>query len=149
MRIIVLIISLFLLTGCVGQKNDGNIPNGNKGNIISESYDKYEEDEKAKNIVNQLLNTNGIEKAVVVVNKNTALIGLKLKNTSEDNKQYFKDVAINKTREIDPNISNIEITLDELMYNRISRLNNDIKKGKPLEGIKEDFDNIFKRNFAK
>lgn len=149
MRLIIIILSFLLLSGCANKQSPKIGINNDAGYVSQESSDKYSENEKAKSIVQEILKLNGVEKAVVVVNKNIALIGIKLQNVSEDNRQYFKDIAVAKVKKIAPEISNAEVTFDDAMYNRISRLNNDISKGKPLDGIKDDFNNILKRNFAK
>jgi len=142
--IFTVIIILLLLAGCANQKSENNSLKYAKPIQDKSSLTRFSENEKAKKIANNILKVQGIKKVVVVVSGKTALIGLNIDKKDKNRSEYFKNIAIQKTNDIDTSISDIKVTLDDDMYNRINKLNEDISSGSPLSGVIRDFKKIFK-----
>lgn len=140
MRHIILIFFLIIfLLGC-----QNNIqPQKYSKPLSDDLLYKYSENEKAKDITKSITENSMIKNAVVVVSGNTALIGLNM-NSDGNNINNIKEDIIQKVKMFDSSISNIEISTDKEMYNRINKLNQDIINDKPIKGIVEDFINLLK-----
>lgn len=136
----IVIILILIITSCTS--NQGNGVRLKQNSKSQTNISKYAENEKAKNIANSILNIPGVKKTVVVVNGKTALIGLVVDNNKDLQKSYYKEMAIQKVKAIDSSISRIQVTLEKDMYDRISKLNDDILNDKPLRGIMRDFKNL-------
>lgn len=136
---------LFIIGGCTGKNDGGGQPQNYEKPLGNSTVDKYSENEKARNIVNSILTVPGIKRVIVVVNGKTALIGLDVDNNQSGNINYLKNAAVQKTRSVEPNITNVEVTADKDMYARISKLNEDIINGKPLTGVAEDFISVIRK----
>lgn len=135
--IFIIVLSLFFISGCSGQKDNTAKPHYSKP-LNNSQTNRYIENEKAKSIANSILKTPGVNKTVVVISGTTALIGLDVnKNINTENN--YKHISTQKVSEIDGNITKIEVTTDSSMYKRISKLNEDITNGKPLSGAIEEF----------
>lgn len=145
-HILLLLVFLLLFTSCTPIRSGDNEQRQRGTKIADEkpSIYRYSENEKAKRIANSILLAPGVKKVVVVVNGKMALIGLDIDSKKEDDKNYYKEIAIRETQKVDKNISNIEVTTDKIMYDRIQKLNDDIKKERPLRGILQDFMSLFK-----
>lgn len=142
--IYIILIFIFFISGCSGQKENLPKPQSNPKPLNGSMINRNIENDKAKNIANSILKTPGINKAVVVLNGTTALVGLNV-NKSINTENNYKRISEQKVVEIDGNITNIEVTTDDTMYKRISKLNEDIKNGKPLGGIIEEFMGLIRR----
>lgn len=144
--IFVLLIMITMFSSCSNNTSEKNSKPYVNPVEDEESLNKYSESEKARDIGKIILKTPGIQRVVVVVSGNTALIGLDIDERVRSNSGYYKNIAVEKVREIDSNISKIEVTSDAAMYERISKLNEDVLNGRPLSGISQDFKNILKKS---
>jgi YhcN/YlaJ family sporulation lipoprotein len=141
-KILLILVTVVLLSSCTTKKNNTDKIQYEKPLNHELQIDRYAENEKAKNIANSILEIEDVDKVVVVVTGKTALIGMSVEDSSKLN--YLKTKAVQITRSIDKNIANIKITTEPQMYNRISKLNDDILNNKPIGGIAEEFINLMK-----
>lgn len=144
MKILLPILLIVLLFGCSSPDKNNAKPQEYKFINNDSKPDRYIETEKAKDIANKILQTGNIEKVVVVVSGKTALVGMTPNNDSKEDLKILKTTAAKKVREVDANISKIEVSTDDDIYDRISKLNDDITNGKPLKGITDSFKGILK-----
>lgn len=103
-------------------------------------------DARAQKIVKKVDKIKGIKKSYVAISNKTALIGLDIDKTyegklTEDLKKEVQD-AVKKT---DAAIDKVGVTADADLTERIKKVRDDIRAGKPLSGLGTEIEEIFRR----
>lgn len=117
----------------IGNLNDIDSPNN--GNLSR----------RAKAIANRVANLPEVDRASVVINGNTAVVGCDIKNSKNnvinDNLRQKIEAAV---RVADKDIRNISITSDPNLTTRLRTMSNDIESGRPLSNFARDIEDIIR-----
>ncbi|RCX17118.1 YhcN/YlaJ family sporulation lipoprotein [Anaerobacterium chartisolvens] len=99
--------------------------------------------QKAENIKNQLRDITEIADANVIVMGNTALVGYKPSGNMGDS-NAAKNMIISKVKKIDRTITNVSVSEQPDMMNRMNRLGEDITNNRPMNDITNEFNQIMR-----
>ncbi|MGE4284274.1 MAG: YhcN/YlaJ family sporulation lipoprotein [Clostridia bacterium] len=115
------------LTGDQGYNNNNNVTDANR---------------KAQDIANQLTAMDPIENATVVISGKTALVGIDVKDNYDN---YDKDKLADKIKNMEPGVNNVVITESPDMYERVSNLSRDMRNGRVMQGLNDEFTKLVNR----
>jgi YhcN/YlaJ family sporulation lipoprotein len=103
----------------------------------------------ADNIAKAVQTVPGVKGASVVVSGNSAYVGINIDikgnmdNTSKI--QNLKKQTADMVRKTDSNIKTVYVSADADFIQRVSRIANDIRNGKPVEGFRDELDELVNR----
>ncbi|MBZ2173725.1 YhcN/YlaJ family sporulation lipoprotein [Schnuerera sp. xch1] len=102
--------------------------------------------ERADEIAEEISDLNNINNASVLINNDTAIVGVDMENDAEgevttDLKQQIERIVKNE----DDDIDNVNITADPDLFTRISNMAEDIGNGRPVSGFADQFQEILRR----
>ncbi len=101
---------------------------------------------RSENIARKIANLSEVNSATVILNRNTALVGVDIKRNLEGRLTDNLKRKIEKiVKDTDKNIVNVGISADADVYKRISNMARDIRNGKPITGFTKEFEEIFRR----
>jgi len=145
----VIIVTAIILSGCIIRRVPNNDFDYNKNNKGSYSPELGTPATEADNIVQAVQKIPGIKTVSAVTNGDTAYIGVNLDtnsgidNTSEI--QLIKQQIADTARSVDSDIETVYVSADADFMEKITKISNDIRNGRPIESFKDELDNIVKR----
>ena len=125
-----------------GIDNNGNtnLSTNNNGNMTQGSY------QRAQNIARRVAALNDVNSATAVITGNTALVGVDLKGTTNDNlTTNIRNKVETAVKEADKNITTVNVTTNPDLYSRISTIARNISNGRPLNDFANDIQDILRR----
>lgn len=147
-------------------EDNGNVDNGDNGDIdedIEEETGDEEMDDnditddtgegmdegmngRSEEIANSIVEMDGINDASVVIRDNTALVGVDATDTTEGEvSEEMKQNIEAKVKEVDENITEVYVSAEEDLFDRINEIAQNIRKGDPIEDFADDLDDLVKR----
>lgn len=103
----------------------------------------------ADNLAKAVQRIPGIRSAAAVISGDAAYIGINIDiNSSIDNTskiQNIKKQAADTVRNTDRNIKTVYVSADADFIQRIDKISNDVRNGKPVEGFEDELNEIVKR----
>lgn len=121
------------------QVQKDNVTNNEKGAANNTS----DEIKRAEKIHDELAKMNTIEKATVLVNDNTAIIGVRPKDVASYTNEMRTSIE-EKVKAIDKKITTVKITNEESLYGRIENMYRDMYNGKTMTDVKTEYDRLIK-----
>ncbi len=110
----------------------------------------------ADTIANEVERIEGVERATVVVNNNTAYVAVDLDNDIKGARtDAVKEEVVNRVRNIDLSatrvgayrtITKVYVTSDMDTYTRLQDYARDIRQGKPISGMIDEIQEMFRRS---
>jgi len=103
---------------------------------------------EADSIARAVQGVRGINNAVVVIDGNTAYVGIDLneheniESTSEI--QSIKEQVASVVRREDADIKTVYVSAETDFVEKITRISRELRNGKPIGSIRDDLDNIVK-----
>lgn len=97
---------------------------------------------RAQDISTKVMAVKGVSRNAVVVNDNTAIVGVTLENTDMKVDDAMRTSIENAVKEVDPNITTVKITNDKSLFDRIETMSRDVMNGKVVNDIRTDFNNL-------
>ncbi len=97
---------------------------------------------RAQDISTKVRAIKGVSRDAVVVNDNTAIVGVTLEKADmklDDNMRKSIETAV---KDVDPNITNVKITNDTTLFGRIETMGKDVMNGKTATDIRTDFNTL-------
>lgn len=101
---------------------------------------------RANKMAEAATQVSGVNRSVVVISGNTALIGVQtngMQNTATTN--TIKNNVIGNVKASDRIIRNVYVTADPSIYTRLTNLSSDIVNGKPVAGLTREISAITAR----
>lgn len=87
-----------------------------------------------------------IDKASVVINNDTALVGCKLRGDTQGTMTTtLRDKIERIVRDTDSNIKNVSITTEPDLYKRIKTMATDLDRGNPVEDFADEIRDLIRR----
>ncbi|MFC4769134.1 YhcN/YlaJ family sporulation lipoprotein [Effusibacillus consociatus] len=101
----------------------------------------------AQNIANALVGKHNISRANVLVTDRTAYVAVDIPYTgrSQAMTDRFKDEVANEVRRVDPSIQRVYVSADADVFDRFQGYTNDIRAGRPIQGVYERFTEFVQR----
>lgn len=100
----------------------------------------------------------GVDNATVVVSGNTAYVGIDVKdgnmgrtvgfgttNRTTNNIATIKSQCARQVRATDPNINTVYVSADADFLDRIRRVGDSIRRGRPVDGFRNELDELVRR----
>ncbi|SHK05909.1 YhcN/YlaJ family sporulation lipoprotein [Tepidibacter formicigenes] len=89
---------------------------------------------------------SGVNNSTVAISGNTAVVGVDLDKNVEGNlTEDLKRKIESTVKATDKNITNVVVTADIDLYERIKKVGQDIKAGRPLTGLGNELQEIIRR----
>lgn len=121
----------------------GTNPNANNsGTQLSQN--NGDDRQKAENIKNQLKNSKGAEQCGVIVNGDTAIVGLLTKGMTNSNNTDAGTIE-KRVKEIDPSITKVLVTEAPDIVNEINRMSTDTNNNTPGNELKDSFNKLMQK----
>jgi len=98
-----------------------------------------------KKIAQNIEDIEGIEKATVFIKESTALVGVVLKDGTNEISQDMKAKIEEKVKETSNDIRKVAATADKELFQKLDKMANDFMNGKTLEELKKDLQEILQR----
>jgi YhcN/YlaJ family sporulation lipoprotein len=99
-----------------------------------------------KKVANEVEKVPGVKNATVLINNNTAYIGIDLDEAIEDRQiTVIKDRIVNKVKDMENRITMVYVSADVDVVGRLRGYAQDIREGKPISGIFEEIEDMFRR----
>lgn len=99
-----------------------------------------------ENLAGEIVKINGVKSATVLVNNNTAYVGIDLAQNIESTKtNTLKDEVVNKVKNIEPTITTVYVSADVDVVGRLKGYVRDIRGGKPISGLVNEIEEMFRR----
>lgn len=128
-------------TGTNGTTTNGTGTNGTTTNGTNTTTGNADT-KRAQDISTKVRAIKGVSRDAVVVNDNTAIVGVTLENADmklDDNMRKSIETAV---KDVDPKITNVKITNDTTLFGRIETMGRDVMNGKVMTDIRTDFNNL-------
>lgn len=101
---------------------------------------------RANEIAEEITNLDEVNRASVLINNRTAIVGVDMENNAEGEVTRNLKQKIERTvRDADDNIENVSISADPDLFTRISNMVRDIGDGRPMSGFGNEFEEILRR----
>jgi|GEM_PF-2610901 len=100
------------------------------------------ETKRAQDISTKVRAIKGVSRDAVVVNDNTAIVGVTLEKADmklDDNMRRSIETAV---KDVDPNITTVKVTNDTTLFGRIETMGKDVMNGKTMTDIRTDFNTL-------
>lgn len=115
-------------------------------NVERDNNTEDDMSERADEIAEEISDLNNINNTSVLINNDTAIVGVDMENDAEgevttDLKQQIERIVKN----VDDDIDNVNITADPDLFTRISNMAEDIGNGRPVSGFADQFQEILRR----
>lgn len=89
-----------------------------------------------------------VDTANVIVTNNNAYVAAKLaKNAGTKLTQKLKHKISNRVKSVDPKIKNVYVSVNPDFYHRMTNYANDLRTGKPVSGLFNEFNTTVQRIF--
>ncbi|HCQ88455.1 MAG TPA: hypothetical protein DIU45_00195 [Clostridium sp.] len=123
---------------------NGTTTNGTKTTTdgTNTTTDGTMDTKRAQDISTKVRAIKGVSRDAVVVNDNTAIVGVTLENTDmklDDNMRKSIETAV---KEVDPKITSVKITNDTTLFGRIETMGKDVMNGKTMTDIRTNFNTL-------
>lgn len=147
--VVMLIIAVVVLFGCA-KANDANENGGKSQNSNSSTSSNTEPNRDSntddvllgKKISQSIKDINGVEKSTVFIKETTALVGVTLKDGSQEISSELRSQIEEKVTQESKDIKKVAITADKEIYEKLDAMANDFMNGKTLEELKKDLTEI-------
>lgn len=153
--VVILFISIVILFGCSkandndsGSKNQNQSENGGSSTTNKNDSNKDSNSDDillGKKISQSIKDIEGVEKATVFIKESTALVGITLKDGSQEVSSEVRKQVEEKVKEASKEIKKVAITADKEMFEKLDAMANDFMNGKTLEELKKDLAEIMER----
>ena len=101
---------------------------------------------RANTIAQRVANLNEVNSCSVLLNGNTCIVGVDMKNTLQGKMTTALKQKIERTvRNTDNSIKNVSVTADPDLFTRINNMATDIGTGRPISGFAREFQEILRR----
>lgn len=138
-----------VFSGCIARRVPDTTKYNNRNNNGSYSPELGTPATESDNIAQAVNKISGIKNAIAVTNGDIAYIGVNLDtNSGIDNTskiQSIKEQVANTARRADPDINTVYVSADADFIEKITRISNDVRNGKPIESFRDELDKIVKR----
>lgn len=102
--------------------------------------------DNSKNLAKDISNIPEVSKASVVVNDDTALVGVNLRGKTQNTMTNTLRRKIEKmVKDKNNDIKNVSITTDPDIYTRINNISTSINNGNPVGDFTDEIGDLFKR----
>ncbi|KNF09865.1 putative sporulation lipoprotein YhcN/YlaJ [Gottschalkia purinilytica] len=102
--------------------------------------------ERSDRIAKKVAELNEVNSATTAITGNTALVGVNLKNNTEGTiTSDIKNKVQATVKEADPAITNVVVTADADLIERIENVGRDVRNGKPISGLTQEIEEIIRR----
>ncbi|MCP1125064.1 YhcN/YlaJ family sporulation lipoprotein [Bacillus sp. 3103sda1] len=163
--LVVFFLSIISLFGCAGNQKEKALNNrkdnamqnvryeGNNAGIQNDRNNPINDNnqtrlEVANKAADRIAELDEVDQANVIVTNNNAYVAVVLKNGVQGNitDQLEKKIA-DQVRATDPDIRNVFVSSNPDFANRMRDYAEKIKRGEPVEGLVEEFNEAVKRVF--
>ncbi|PEZ02730.1 sporulation protein [Bacillus sp. AFS018417] len=163
--LVVFFLSIISLFGCAGNQKEKALNNrkdnamqnvryeGNNAGIQNDRNNRINDNnqtrlEVANKAADRIAELDEVDQANVIVTNNNAYVAVVLKNGVQGNitDQLEKKIA-DQVRATDPDIRNVFVSSNPDFANRMRDYAEKIKRGEPVEGLVEEFNEAVKRVF--
>lgn len=131
------------------ERAPGNLDNDNlmDDNIIrNNEADVSMNRQLEQRIATEVQDINGVNNAVVIVNGNTAYIGIDAgRNLTGQRTNDLKEQVIDKARRIDTRITRVYVSADMDVTERLRGFGRNIGTGRPVTGFVNEIEELFRR----
>lgn len=100
------------------------------------------ETKRAQDISTKVRAIKGVSRDAVVVNDNTAIVGVTLEKADMKLDDSMRKSIETAVKDVDPNITNVKITNDTTLFGRIETMGKDVMNGKTMTDIRTDFNTL-------
>lgn len=101
---------------------------------------------KTKEIYDRLAALSGINDSTVIINGTTAVVGVDINKNAQGNlTNNLKKKVENTVKASDKNIKNVVVTADPDLFERLQKIGQDIRNGRPLTGLGNEMQEIIRR----
>ena len=107
-----------------GTSTNGTTDNNNtntNGTTTNNNKTENENTKRAQDISTKVMAVKGVSKNTVVVNDNTAVVGVRLEKADMTIDDSMRTAIEDAVKEVDPNITTVRITNDETLFGRIEK----------------------------
>lgn len=136
-------------SGCSARRIQNPTPSNDMSPNRSYSPELGTPATEADNVAKAVQGVPGIKSATAVISGDAAYVGINIDvNSNLDNTskiQNIKKQAADTVRNTDSNIKTVYISADADFLQRISKISNDVRNGKPIEGFNDELSEIVKR----
>lgn len=102
----------------------------------------------AKNIADALVGKHNIRRANVFVTDSTAYVAVDIPNLAQGQlTDAIKNAVADEVRRVDPSIKQVYVSADPDVFTRFQQYGNDIRAGRPIAGIFDQFTEMVRRVF--
>lgn len=129
-------------TGTNGTTTNGTTGEGAKTTTDGTHTTGNADTKRAQDISTKVRGIKGVSRDAVVVNDNTAIVGVTLENTDmtlDDNMRKSIETAV---KDVDPKITTVRITNDTTLFGRIETMGRNVMNGNAMTDIRSDFNNL-------
>ncbi len=125
---------------------DNNL-NGMNGRKSIGMVGGQQAEDKIKSDVEQI---TGVQNAVVLINGNTAYVGIDAEGSISGNKMNdLKDQVIEKARRSNNDITRVYVSADMDVTDRLKGYGTEVREGKPIKGLIDEIEEMFRRPMPK
>lgn len=126
--------------------NDTRNGNLNDGMIRPGNMNGSNMNDQAKNHAKDITNLPEVSNASVVINKDTALVGLTLRGNTQNTMTTSLRRKVEKmVKDKNPNIKNVSVTTDPDLSTRIQSMSTKVLNGNPIEDFTDELGDLMKR----
>ncbi|MDP4084916.1 MAG: YhcN/YlaJ family sporulation lipoprotein [Bacillota bacterium] len=119
--------------------------NNRDGNFVGNNQSRMRVADHAAKRVTDL---REVDSANVIVTDNNAYVAAKLANNAGTKlTQKIKKKISNRVKSVDPSINNVYISVNPDFYHRMTGYAKDIRSGRPVSGLFNEFSNTVQRIF--
>ncbi|WP_223595425.1 YhcN/YlaJ family sporulation lipoprotein [Neobacillus bataviensis] len=117
----------------------------NVRNNVGNNHSKMRIADKAADKVTSL---SEVDRANIIVTDNNAFVAAKLDKSARNKLTGSIENKISrKVKSADPNIDNVYVSVNPDFYDRMNNYANDIRNGRPISGLVDEFSNTIRRVF--
>lgn len=96
----------------------------------------------------KVTNLAEVDNAIIIVNDNNAYVAAKLDRSSRNElTSDIKDKIARAVKSVDKDIDNVYTSVSPDFYDRMNSYSRDIRNGRPISGLMDEFSNIIRRVF--
>ncbi|WZL73529.1 YhcN/YlaJ family sporulation lipoprotein [Clostridiaceae bacterium 35-E11] len=97
-------------------------------------------------IAREVKKVPGVKDAVVLMNNNTAYIGIDIgQNIENAQTNNIKDQVMDKVKRIEPAITRVYVSADVDVFGRLTQYGRDVRAGQPIRGFIDEIEEMFRR----
>lgn len=118
-----------------------NVDLGTRPNVNQEAEEK---------IAREVKKVPGVKDAVVLMNNNTAYVGIDIgRNIENTQTNNIKDQVIDKVKRIEPAVTRVYVSADVDVFGRLTQYGRDVRGGQPIRGFVDEIEEMFRRPIPK